>query len=448
MRGLNWCDEHYVRAYKSDHPDWNDLSWQAKGIYLQLRRKADRAGVLPLGMSGVASLAGVMNHSPNAAEITPFLEELIRFKWIELHGDFALIPEFIESENAQASPAQRTRQSREKRRDMVKLAGRPAGSSVDAVKSNTVTSTREFVTSAHEPVTSSVTNNVTSSVTDTPTDGNAARNKNATNGACSTLSTSTYSLPDQIPPNPPHGGTSSNDGPRSERVHDDPNLEDIRRKLLGMPAPLRYLPSVRAEERLYAPVMGGALTTAHVLQAIDDAALKLGPELGAVQPGDMANLAALERFVAGCVKRARRERHATPPAHASAPQSQPRVHEPNPEALDALDRFREMYTSTGGYDRYVVGPGDEQLAAEAWAECGKHGDPQDILLRALDVYFRDDFFTSQGHTLKRFVVVLKSEPARFITRRKQAVHVSKMSHEEQLSEYRRRKALEDLQEYT
>lgn len=424
MRGINWSDEPYVRAYKSDHPDWNDLSWQAKGIYLQLRRKADRAGVLPLGMSGVASLAGVMNHSPNAAEITPFLEELIKFKWLELHGDFALIPEFIESENAHASPAQRTRQSREKRRDMVKLAGRPAAASLlDAVKSNTVTSADDPVTSTRAPVTSSVTSNVTSSVTGTSTSGNAARNNNATNVTCSTPFSIPYSVPDQIPPISPQGGS----GGEGERVHDDPNLEDIRQKLMNMGKPLCYLPAVRAEERLYAPVMGGALTMAHVLAAIDDAAVSLGPDLGAVQPDDKPGLAALERFVAGCVKRARRDRHATSAAPPVTPRTvQPQVTarpaEPSPEALDVLDRFREQYTSVGNYDRFVAGPSDPQFAAEVVAECKRHAgdsdDWRDILLRAIEAYMLDDFYANQGHTLRRFAAVLKAEPARFIGRRR------------------------------
>jgi hypothetical protein len=139
VRGISWSDEPYVRSYRYDHPDWINLSWQAKGIYLQLRRKADRAGLLPLGMTGIASLAGQMGHSSESSDITPFVEELIKFKWLELHGEFAIIPDFIESESAQASPAQRTRQSREKRRDMVKLAGHPV---VASVIPNTVTSTQ------------------------------------------------------------------------------------------------------------------------------------------------------------------------------------------------------------------------------------------------------------------------------------------------------------------
>jgi hypothetical protein len=209
-------------------------------------------------------------------------------------------------------------------------------------------------------------------------------------------------------------------------IHDDPNLEDIRQKLMGMGKPLCYLPAVRAEERLYAPVMGGALTTAHVLAAIDDAAVSLGPDLGAVQPDDKQGLAALERFVAGCVKRARRDRHTTsasPPVTPRAMQVQPaRPTEPGPEALDVLDRFREQYTSVGNYDRFVAGPSDPQLAAEVVAECKRHAgesdDWRDFMMRAIEAYMRDDFYANQGHTMRRFVAVLKTEPTRFIGRRR------------------------------
>jgi hypothetical protein len=212
-----------------------------------------------------------------------------------------------------------------------------------------------------------------------------------------------------------------------------------------MGKPLCFLPAVRAEERLYAPVLGGAMTTQHVLAAIDDAAVSLGAELGAVQADDKPGLASLERFVAGCVKRARRDRHVTsapvPTPRAQHTFSAARPYEPGPEALDALDRFRELYTSTGGYDRYVVGPDDARLAGEAHTECEKHGEPQDILIRAIDAYMRDDFYAAQGHNLKRFVAVLKSEPARLLGRRR-----SVESEEDKLAKWKNEQVLKDLRE--
>jgi hypothetical protein len=190
-----------------------------------------------------------------------------------------------------------------------------------------------------------------------------------------------------------------------------------------MGKPLCYLPAVRAEERLYAPVMSGALTTAHVLAAIDDAAVSLGPELGAVQPDDKTGLATLERFLAGCVKRARRDRHTTSAPTLKASQA-PSVQasEPGPEALDVLDRFREQYTSVGNYDRFVAGPDDPRFAAEVVTECkryaGDSGDWREILLLAIEAYLLDEFYANQGHTLRRFVAVLKAEPTRFIGRKR------------------------------
>lgn len=427
MRDIEFSDASYVRLYTYDHPSWLDLSWQAKGVYTLLRRKADRAGLLPMSKKGLRCLAGHMGHPDRADEILPFIQELVDEGWLEVRGDVAIIPQFIESENAHSSNAARSRKSREKRRDMaraqsIQTHGDTSDATIDTPRNETL-----------HRVAPSASSTVASATVPRHVEQNA--NEHVERNSTALLSIS-LTDPKQIPPISPQGGNGDSNGPGVQPIHEDPNLEDIRRKLLALPAPLRYLPSIHAEERLYAPVMGGALSLAHVLNALDEAAISLGPELGAIQPSDKPGLATLERFVAGCVKRARRERHAAPPAHAPASKSQPRASEPSPEALDALDRFREMYTSTGGYDRYVVGPGDEQLAADAIAECAKHGDPQKVLIHALDVYMRDDFFTSQGHTLKRFVAVLKSEPARFVTRKKRVE-----TDEEKMARFRHRQSL-------
>ena len=433
MRQINWSDEPYVRLYRHDHPDWISLSWQAKGVYTQLRRKADRAGLLPLGMAGLASLAGHMGHSSEAAALMPFFEELLAFKWVELLGDYALITDFIESESAQASPAQRTRQSREKRRDMAKLSGRPAASSVQySVIPNTVTSTRVLVTSNHEDVTSTrdrVTTSVTSSVTNSVTTGvgagHTARNQNGENDECSLpiTFTSPSPLPDQIPPSPPP--TSKNPG-REEQLNNedgDPNLQDIRLKLAKQPKPICFLVLTRAEERFYAPVLTGSMTVEHVLAAIDDAALTLGPELGTVEASDPQGLANVERYVAGCVKRARRDRRTDQSPLAPIADTRPHARQlaPVPEAPGALAVYRDLYVSVGRYERFIEGADDARHVSEAFDECRKHvvanGSPMDAFIDAATNYLLDAFFSNQAHSLHRFSVLMHKEPARFLGKR-------------------------------
>lgn len=410
MRDIEFSDASYVRLYTYDHPSWLDLSWQAKGVYTQLRRKADRAGLLPMSKKGLRSLAGLMGHPDKADEILPFIQELVDEGWLEVRGDVAIVTEFIESENAHSSNAARSRKSREKRRDMARAQSiQSHGDTRDAI-----TDTPRNETLHH--VASSVSSTVASTTVPQHVERNASErlDRNAT-----TLLSISLTDPKQIPPISPRGGNGGWEGAKVAPIHDDPNLEDIRQKLLGMPAPLRYLPAVRAEERLYAPVLTGALSLAHLLNAISEAAVSLGAELGAVSADDKPGLAALERFVAGCVKRAQRNKHTN--GSAASPQSQPRAAEPSPEALDVLDRYREMYVSIGNYDRFVVGTDDERSASDVVAECKRHagndGNWRELLLRCIESFLRDEFFANQGHSFNRFVATLKKDPARLIGKR-------------------------------
>jgi hypothetical protein len=424
-----WCDARYVRFYCDDDCDWVTLSFDAQGMYALLRRRADRAGLLPLGIDGLAGLAGLIGHASIAERLEVAVHELIRKGFLELHGNAVLIPEFIESENAMASPSSRKRKEREKRRDMAML------SSVSA------SAAEGHASKSHQQVTLSVTprdmgqdvtpgrhartsrQDVTLMVTQQVTPGRHV-DGHATGHVSKSLSTLLNST-DQIPPNPPKGDGSDGDGEFGE----DPNLTAIREKLAKQPKPLCFLATTRAEERLYAPVISGALTTEHVLAAIDDAALTLGPELGAVQREDAQGLASVERYLAGCVKRARRDRRTDPtaqPSSQSVPrqtprQSQPAPFEPTPEAHEALDVFREMYVSVGRYERFLQGPDDLRHAAEAMSECRNHAGERDnisdVFVGAVDSYLRDEFFVNQGHALRRFVALLRSEPGRFLGKR-------------------------------
>jgi hypothetical protein len=234
------------------------------------------------------------------------------------------------------------------------------------------------------------------------------------------LITSPSPLPDQIPPIPPPGSGGGEGGEFGE----DPNLKKIRDKLAAQPLPLRLLASMRAEERLYAPVMGGAVTVDDVLAAIDDAALTLGPELGNLDP-DKQGLASLERYVAGCIKRARRDRRelrtATLPASRPSPPSAP-ASEPSPEVAEALCAFRDLYVSAGGYERVIMADDDARHIADALVETAKQATGNksaiDVMCSAAKAYFEDAYYGSQGHSLKRFAIVLRTEPTRLLGKKR------------------------------
>lgn len=126
MRGLTWEDERYVRTYTRDTPDWMLLSWRAQGLYHSIRRKADRAGIIQLGRIGRRGVAPLVNGAFEADDVLEALDELERDGWVEIVGERMIIPEFIESEEALASPLARQRAHRERARDLARSATAPA----------------------------------------------------------------------------------------------------------------------------------------------------------------------------------------------------------------------------------------------------------------------------------------------------------------------------------
>lgn len=57
---MNWSEEPYVRVYKRDTPESALWPWQSRAIFAELLRKADDAGRLPLGRTGLAGLAALI----------------------------------------------------------------------------------------------------------------------------------------------------------------------------------------------------------------------------------------------------------------------------------------------------------------------------------------------------------------------------------------------------
>lgn len=106
--------------------------------------------------------------------------------------------------------------------------------------------------------------------------------------------------PNKIPPTP--------NGGEEKSVHDDSDLEAIRLKLCSMRKPMCYLAAVRAEERFYSPVVGGKITLAQALTAIDEAAVKLGSDLASAHPNNRQAMVALERHVGGFINNANQYR--------------------------------------------------------------------------------------------------------------------------------------------
>lgn len=113
---MRWEDERYVRVYTRDTGDWAALGWQAQALFLLLLRKADRAGILSTGKSGVrglAALAGMPLEIVKEAEQILLEDGCIR----KTEGGY-LIPNYIAAQEAKSSDKARQQKSRETARDI------------------------------------------------------------------------------------------------------------------------------------------------------------------------------------------------------------------------------------------------------------------------------------------------------------------------------------------
>jgi hypothetical protein len=113
---MNWDDETYVKVYTRDTLNWLALSFIAKGLFLQLLRKVDRTGVLPLGRLGKKAVAVAIGHPGDWPRLEAALEELLADRCVEIHRDVLVIPNFIAAQQARMSGSLRTKVWREKKK--------------------------------------------------------------------------------------------------------------------------------------------------------------------------------------------------------------------------------------------------------------------------------------------------------------------------------------------
>ena len=110
---MDWPNERYVRVYVRDTVDYLVLSWQARGLWLELLRKADRAGVIATtkGARGIA----VLVRWP-AEVVEPAIAELLEDGCLQSSPAGYVIPRFMEAQECAMSDVQRKREQRDRRR--------------------------------------------------------------------------------------------------------------------------------------------------------------------------------------------------------------------------------------------------------------------------------------------------------------------------------------------
>lgn len=124
---MDWSNERYVRIYTRDTLEWLTWSWQAQALYVLMTRKCDRSGVIEVGDHGAAGLCTLLRWP--ASELEPALAQILRTGAVEQHAHAFVLKNYIESQEARTSDAQRQRESRERRREAV-TRGAPASHAV------------------------------------------------------------------------------------------------------------------------------------------------------------------------------------------------------------------------------------------------------------------------------------------------------------------------------
>ncbi len=142
MKGLDWTNERWVRTYIRDTPAWLLLGYETQNLYLQLLRKMDRAGVIPLDETAHPhESVAVMFPGAVPDRVERQLEKLTGAGFL-LHdrGHACLLdPGFIERDEAAMTDRQRQRESRAKRRDRSTVTKSDEESRNGAVPSQPVT---------------------------------------------------------------------------------------------------------------------------------------------------------------------------------------------------------------------------------------------------------------------------------------------------------------------
>lgn len=95
---MRWEDERYVRVYTRDTPEWVALGWEAQGLFMQLIRKCDRAGILELGRTGVRGLAIMLRMPEEVTERA--LAALLDDGCVVRTGTTLVIANYVEAQEA------------------------------------------------------------------------------------------------------------------------------------------------------------------------------------------------------------------------------------------------------------------------------------------------------------------------------------------------------------
>lgn len=110
---MDWSNERYVRAYTRDTADYRGMCWQARLLWWELLRKADRSGVIETkhGAKGIAALLAVPIEVAEAG-LADLLADGCLIESSEPPG--YLVPNYLAANETPMTEAERKRLQRER----------------------------------------------------------------------------------------------------------------------------------------------------------------------------------------------------------------------------------------------------------------------------------------------------------------------------------------------
>jgi hypothetical protein len=123
---MRWADEVYVKVYTRDTAEWLALGWEAQSLLLAILRKADRAGIVSLGRTGLRGIAGLTGFPGEV--VSRALPVLLDDGCLEQTPDALVVRNFLAAQETPASDRARKQAQRERDRD---VARQPKSATVD-----------------------------------------------------------------------------------------------------------------------------------------------------------------------------------------------------------------------------------------------------------------------------------------------------------------------------
>ena len=111
---MDWANERWVKLYTRNSVEWELLAWQARALLPLLMRRCDASGVIdfPSRVGATRSIAKYLDVPEDV--VAAGLDDLESSETIEIRDCSLLLVNFVEAQEANATPAERQRRKRER----------------------------------------------------------------------------------------------------------------------------------------------------------------------------------------------------------------------------------------------------------------------------------------------------------------------------------------------